>query len=434
MRIEVITLFPELFSSPLAAGLLGKAIEQGTTAVGFIDPRSFTHDRHRTVDDAPYGGGAGMVMKPEPIVAAIDAARSRSPGAHVVLLTPQGRPLRQADLRRLSAHSHLVLVAGRYEGFDERVRAFVDEELSLGDFVLTGGEYAALAVIDGVVRLLPGTLGNEASAHGDSFSEGLLEHAQYTRPPEFRGHEVPELLRSGDHAKVLELRHREALQRTRGRRPDLLAERGLDAHELALLAETESLLPPIAVITTLGDDPATWSSQMDAYAALVEAYDLARLVLIPPPSELEQVAHVLTAAIGESSSETPAAPARARRARRVAIEREAERARRRKESLERIRIGEGPAEALATLRSEWTTALVAGVDPVERDADLTPMLGPRALRDRLLGEGRPLVLLHAPGGPAPDVRLTPVRPTTGHRLRGAMADLAIRLDRLLGEA
>lgn len=434
MHIEVITLFPELFSSPLAAGLLGKAIEQGTTSVGFIDPRSFTHDRHRTVDDAPYGGGAGMVMKPEPVVAAIDAARSRSPGAHVVLLTPQGRPLRQADLRRLSAHSHLVLVAGRYEGFDERVRAFVDEELSLGDFVLTGGEYAALAVIDGVVRLLPGTLGNEASAHGDSFSEGLLEHAQYTRPPEFRGHEVPELLRSGDHAKVLEARHREALQRTRGRRPDLLSERGLDAHELALLAETESLLPPIAVIAGLGGDSATWPSQIDACALLVEAYDLARLVLIPPPSELKRAAHVLTAVIGESSSEAPAVPARARRARRVAIEREAERARRRQESLQRMGIGEGPAEALAALRSEWTTALVAGIDPVERDADLTPMLGPRELRDRLLGEGRPLVILHAPFGPAPDVRLTPVRPATGHRLRGTLADLAIRLDRLVGEA
>ncbi len=234
MKIDVITLFEDFFTSPLATGLVGKAIASGAAEVRFVDPRTFTSDVHRTVDDAPYGGGAGMVMKVEPLVAAIREARSRGPGP-VVMLSPQGRPATQADFARWAANDHLALIAGRYEGFDERVRAYVDEEISVGDFVLTGGEYGALTIVDGVVRLLPGTLGNADSSQHDSFAAGLLEHPQYTRPMVFEGAEVPEVLGSGHHARVEAWRHEQALRRTRARRPDLIAARGLTGAERRLV-------------------------------------------------------------------------------------------------------------------------------------------------------------------------------------------------------
>ncbi len=232
MRIEVVTLFPDFFEAPLKTGLLGKALAAQNAEVRCIDPRDFTTDRHRTVDDTPYGGGGGMVMKPQPLASAIRAAKADAKGSgRVLLMSPQGRPLKQADLHRWAEMDHLVLIAGRYEGFDERVRDLVDEEVSLGDFVLTGGEYAALTIIDGVVRLRPGTLGNQNSWAEDSFSHGLLEHPQYTRPLEFEGRSVPEILKQGDHERVRQWRLEAALQKTLSRRPDLLQERGFDAVE-----------------------------------------------------------------------------------------------------------------------------------------------------------------------------------------------------------
>jgi tRNA (guanine37-N1)-methyltransferase len=222
MQLHVVTIFPEIFASLTGTSLVGKAIEAGLLGVELVDPRAFTQDRHHSVDDTPCGGGGGMVMKPEPIVDALEAidARLGAP-AHRVLLTPQGEPLGQRHLVELAALPHLALVCGRYEGFDERVRLFVHRELSLGDFVLNGGEVAAMAVIDGIARLVPGVIGKPGSLSEESHAGGLLEYPQYTRPRSFRGHEVPEVLVGGDHERIRRWRRRERLLRTRARRPDL---------------------------------------------------------------------------------------------------------------------------------------------------------------------------------------------------------------------
>ncbi|MBI4508617.1 MAG: tRNA (guanosine(37)-N1)-methyltransferase TrmD [Deltaproteobacteria bacterium] len=227
MEFEVVTLFPEMFESFLVGSILGKAREAGLIRVFFTNPRDFTSDRHRSVDDAPYGGGVGMVMKPEPIVLAIESAIAARGPAHRILLTPTGTPLTQAKVHSLAAHPRLLLTCGRYEGIDERVRELViDEELSLGDFVLTGGEVAAMAIVDAVSRYVPGVLGEQESTAEESFSHGLLEYPQYTRPAEFRGHRVPDVLLSGNHERIREWRHEQAMLRTRERRPDLLTKAG----------------------------------------------------------------------------------------------------------------------------------------------------------------------------------------------------------------
>jgi len=222
LSVEVLTLFPRMIAAPIEESLLGKARKTGLVSVQVTDIRDFAAGKHRVTDDVPYGGGAGMVMKPEPLVAAIEAARARLPGAHVVLLSPQGRRFDQPLAQKLLEREKLVLVCGRYEGVDERVLNFVDEEISLGDFVLSGGEFAALALIDAVARLVPGVMGNDLSAQVESFKEGLLEGPHYTRPPEFRGLKVPEVLLSGDHQRIARWRQEQALLRTRERRPDLL--------------------------------------------------------------------------------------------------------------------------------------------------------------------------------------------------------------------
>ena len=229
LHIEILTLFPGMVGPPLRESILGKAQERGFLRIGVTDIRSFATGRHRITDDCPYGGGAGMVMKPEPMVAAIEDARQRLPGARVLLLSPQGRRFDQPWAAELGGEQALVLVCGRYEGIDERVLDFVDGELSVGDFVLSGGEFAALSVVDAVARLRPGVLGNELSAKSESFEGGLLEYPQYTRPHEFRGMRVPDVLLSGDHQEVARWRATQALERTRRRRPDLLVE-GSDAH------------------------------------------------------------------------------------------------------------------------------------------------------------------------------------------------------------
>jgi tRNA (guanine37-N1)-methyltransferase len=223
-EVEIVTLFPEIFGSFLAGSLLGKAIERGLLAVHFSNPRDFTTDKHRSVDDAPYGGGAGMVMRPEPVVAAIEHATGARGPAHRILLGPAGRPLDQARVRELAAMERLLLICGRYEGIDDRVRQLVvDEELSIGDYVLSGGEPAAMVVIDAVARFVPGVLGDEASLEEESFSAGLLEAPHFTRPPEFRGLGVPEVLLSGHHENIKKWRAAEARARTARARPDLLA-------------------------------------------------------------------------------------------------------------------------------------------------------------------------------------------------------------------
>ncbi len=232
LRIDVITIFPELFEPFLSTSLLGAAGRAGGLEVEARDLREWTEDRHRTVDDEPYGGGPGMVMKPEPLVAAIEAiAGPKEPGrkARVVLLSPQGERLDQEKVKELAAGSHLVLVCGRYEGVDQRVIDLaVDEEISMGDYVLSGGEVPAMAVIEAVSRLLPGTLGNPESARTESFEGGVLEGPQYTRPAVFRGRQVPEVLRSGDHGAIARWRRERALEITKRRRPDLVAAGGED--------------------------------------------------------------------------------------------------------------------------------------------------------------------------------------------------------------
>jgi tRNA (guanine37-N1)-methyltransferase len=219
--VDIVTIFPEFFDSPLATGLLGKAGERGLVRVRRHDLRAWASDRHRSVDDAPFGGGAGMVMLPGPWFEALDALLAEGP-AHIVLLAPDGRRFDHAAAARLAREPRLVLCCGRYEGIDERVRTRVDEVLSIGDFVLAGGETAALVVLDAVARLVPGVMGNAASAADESFAAGLLEYPQYTRPAVYRGLEVPAVLRSGDHGAIARWRRAQAVERTRRLRPDLL--------------------------------------------------------------------------------------------------------------------------------------------------------------------------------------------------------------------
>ena len=238
MRFDILTLFPEMFSSPFQESIMAKAIEKGLIEVRTINIRDFALDKHRIVDDAPYGGGQGMVMKVEPIARAIEQVKSEDPSVRTIYLTPEGKPLNQEMARQLSSRSHLILLCGRYEGVDERVRElFIDEEISIGDYVLTGGELAAMVLIDAVSRLLPGVLGSDRSAEEDSFFGSLLEYPQYTRPASFRGYEVPEVLLSGNHQMISLWRRKEALRRTWMRRPDLLSKASLSEEDKKILEE-----------------------------------------------------------------------------------------------------------------------------------------------------------------------------------------------------
>ncbi len=245
MKVDVVTIFPQMFEGPMSTSIIGIAREQGALDLTVHDLRDWTHDRHRTTDDAPYGGGPGMVMKPEPIFEAFDAiCPEDGPPSTRIFFTPAGVPFTQEIARDLASRDRLVLVAGRYEGFDERSLSLADIELSIGDYVLTGGELPAMVVIDAVTRLLPGVLGDDESSVEESFSEGLLEYPQYTRPPVFRGLAVPEILRSGDHGRIAAWRHEQSLLRTAQRRPDLLDKLELTADERArLLSECQRMVP-----------------------------------------------------------------------------------------------------------------------------------------------------------------------------------------------
>jgi tRNA (guanine37-N1)-methyltransferase len=234
LRVDVVTLFPNLFDLPLRTSVIGRALDVGLLAVDVHDLREHGLGRHRSVDDYPYGGGAGMVLRPEPLAAAIQPLREA--GAHVILLDPAGERLTDALARQLAALRHLALVCGRYEGIDERARALADREVSIGDYVLTGGELPALVLLDAVARLVPGVIDAESSA-SDSFTQGLLEHPHYTRPESFEGQEVPPVLRSGNHAEVDRWRRREALRRTLERRPDLLESAPLTDADRAIVEE-----------------------------------------------------------------------------------------------------------------------------------------------------------------------------------------------------
>ena len=256
MRFTVVTIFPEMFASVLEAGVVGRAIAAGAIEVGFVNPRDFTSDRHRTVDDTPYGGGPGMVMKVEPLVAAIEAASQGDAPPHRILLAAAGRPLAQERVRALAELPHVVLVCGRYEGVDQRVVDLaIDEEVSVGDFVVTGGELPAMSVIDAVARYVPGVLGEAASTVEESFSEGLVEYPQYTRPITLRGLAVPEILQSGHHERIRRWRRQQALARTARRRPDLLAEHRFTDEDRRLWSELADAEPAARTYVALLHHP-----------------------------------------------------------------------------------------------------------------------------------------------------------------------------------
>jgi tRNA (guanine37-N1)-methyltransferase len=239
MKIDVVTIFPKMVEGPLAEGVVARAIARGLLDVRVHDLRDFTTDRHRVVDDVPFGGGPGMVLKPEPLFRAVDAIRAEAgePQA-IVLVSPHGRRFNQTEAARLASLDHVVILCGRYEGIDDRVREnLATEELSIGDYVLSGGELPALVIVDAVARLIPGVVGDEDSVAGDSFSRGLLDYPHYTRPAEFREWKVPDVLVSGHHAEIRKWRKRQALELTLARRPDLLADAELDVEEQEILRE-----------------------------------------------------------------------------------------------------------------------------------------------------------------------------------------------------
>lgn len=242
LHATILTLFPRMISGYLEESILGKAQQRGLLRVETLDIRDFAAGKHRVTDDAPYGGGAGMVMKVEPLVGAIEAAKAKLPAAPVLLLSPRGKPFNQAWAKRLAAQQSMILVCGRYEGVDERALVAVDEELCVGDFVLTGGELGALVVVDAVARLIPGVLGNSESSQSESFESGLLEYPHYTRPPEWRGMAVPEVLQGGDHSKIARWRRWQALKLTAARRPDLLKEDELSQADKKLMQLSEDEL------------------------------------------------------------------------------------------------------------------------------------------------------------------------------------------------
>ncbi len=236
MDFTILTIFPDFFAPFWEHGIIRLALLNKLINAKVLDLRDFTFDRHRTTDDKLYGGGCGMVMKPEPIALAIEEAKKTSPGAATIYLSPQGRPFDQDTAKRLSSSDGLILLCGRYEGVDERLlEKYVDEEISVGDFVLTGGELGAMMVVDAVARLIPGVLGGDDSADLDSFSDGLLEHAQYTRPARFEGEDVPEVLLSGNHGAIEQWRLESSLMRTLLKRPDLLLTKKLDSNEIDIL-------------------------------------------------------------------------------------------------------------------------------------------------------------------------------------------------------
>lgn len=232
MTFDVLTLFPAMFGAPMEESILGRALRQQLLQLNVHNLRDWAEGKHLTTDDTPYGGGDGMVMKPEPVGRALETLKTTSPASRVLLMTPQGVPFDQRQAKQLAAEEGLIFLCGRYEGFDERIRqSMVDEELSLGDFVLTGGELAAMVMIDAISRHLPGVLGSAASAEVDSFADGLLEYPQYTRPADYQGQKVPEVLLSGDHGRIARWRRRQQLTRTFNRRPELLETAPLSAED-----------------------------------------------------------------------------------------------------------------------------------------------------------------------------------------------------------
>jgi tRNA (guanine37-N1)-methyltransferase len=420
----VVSILPELALGALSAGVVGRARAAGTLDVATVNPRDFTTDKHRSVDDTPYGGGPGMVMRPGPLVAAIEHAAARLPGpAHRILLSPSGAPLTQARVRELAALPHLVLVCGRYEGVDERVvELAIDEELSLGDFVMTGGELGAAAIVDAVARFLPGVLGEPTSTDDESFSGALLEYPQYTRPPEFRGKAVPEVLAGGNHEAIRAWRRREALRRTARRRPDLLARhrfskddeklaRGVPELELAARVSVALVHHPVtdrtgAVVTT-----SLTNFDLHDIARSVATYGLAGFYVVTPIEAHRDKCAAIAAAWRDEGKDY------------------------RLDALARVRPVAAIADAVADLDDPLVVATSASPD---RFAGL-PRLSPSAFVTLVQGSVRPVLILFGTGWGLVDSMIPQVshvlapisgRPAWNHlSVRSAVA---VVLDRLFG--
>lgn len=423
LQFTVITIFPEMFASPLGHSILKKAQEKGLISVRTVDLRDYATDRHRTTDDSPYGGGQGMVMKPEPLVAAIEDARKKLDNPRVVLLAPQGRLFTQEQAARLAQEKELVLICGRYEGIDERVKGFVDEELSIGDYTLSGGEPAAVVVIDAVTRLIPGVLGNEKSSQEESFADGLLEYPHYTRPEEFRGMKVPEVLLSGDHDKVRSWRRQMSLELTRRRRPDLFHKAPLAAEERGSLAAGASrlcmALLHYPVYDKNGQVVTTAVTNMDIHdiARSARTYGVPRFYVVTPVKALQKLALKILShweqGYGSEYNQT------------------------RKEALAVVRLKDTLDDVMLDVEREYGSKPKLVVTSARPGGKRTSFL---ELRDMLIKSDQPFLLLLGTGWGLTDTILAqsdyllePIDGGTDYNHLAVRSAAAIFLDRLLGK-
>jgi tRNA (guanine37-N1)-methyltransferase len=414
----VVTLFPGMFDSPLSHSILRKAREKKLISIDFVDPRDYTTDRHRTTDDYPYGGGHGMVMKVEPLTAAIEDARRRHSRSRVVLLSPHGAVFSQKTAERLAREPHIVLVCGRYEGVDERVKSFIDEELSVGDYTLSGGEPAALVVIDAVTRLIPGVLGNEASAAEESFSAGLLEYPQYTRPESFRGMKVPEILLSGDHKRVSAWRRGQSLAITRQRRPDLIAAAGPAARSATAHAPIYLALLHYPVYDKNGQVVTTAVTNMDIHdiSRAARTFGISGFYVVTPVKALQKLARKILDhwEVGYGSEYNTT----------------------RKEALALARIRDTLDDALIDIERETGARPVIVVTSARAGADRTSFA---TLKEMLIKEAHPFLILLGTGWglsesvfALADRVLEPIEGAREYNHLSVRSAAAIMLDRLLG--
>lgn len=422
VKFTVLTLFPGMFVSPLEHSILKKAQEKEKLSVRLVDVRDFATDRHHVTDDYPYGGGQGMVMKPEPLVAAIEEARKGLEHPRVILLTPRGRVFDQDEARRLAQEKEIVLICGRYEGVDERVREFVDDELSVGDYTLSGGELAAMVVIDTVTRLIPGVLGNEKSPQEESFSDGLLEYPQYTRPEEFRGMRVPEVLLSGDHERIKQWRREMSIQLTRERRPDLFAAAQLTPREKKPPSGSPSdvyvALLHYPVYDKNGRVVTTALTNMDIHdiARSAKTYGVKGFYVVTPVKALQKLALKIMAhweqGYGSQYNQT------------------------RKEALALVRLKDALDDVVMDLEQEWGTKPMLVVTTARSGEGRTSFA---ELREMLRVEKKPVLLLLGTGWGLTEAVLTQsdyilesVQGGAHYNHLSVRSAAAIILDRLLG--
>src|ERR1043166_116059 len=421
LKFTIITIFPEMLGAPFGHSILKKAQEKGLISSRLGDLRQYASDRHHVTDDYPYGGGQGMIMKPEPLAAAIEDMRKQSPKARVVLLSPHGRVFDQQEASRLAAQEEIVLICGRYEGVDERVKSFVDEELSIGDYTLSGGEPAADVVVDAVSRLIPGVLGNENSAQDESFCNGLLEYPQYTRPEEFRGMKIPPVLLSGDHERIRQWRREMSLRITRERRPDLLAKAPLTGQErekiLAQQAPVYVALLHHPVYDKNGEIVTTAVTNMDIHdiARSGRTYGIRALYILTPVKALQKLALKIIdhweQGYGSEYNVT------------------------RKEALSLARIRDTLDDALIDIEREWDEKPVLIATSARRGDGRSSFT---SVRDMLQRKARPFLILLGTGWglteailAQSDYVLEPIEGNTDYNHLSVRSAAAIVLDRLL---